>query len=175
MFIGGTMKSLRWLSSALVIFIALVFVYFIADFFIGNSDVAYVIARVLGVNEKFADNISLLVFAVQSLIITSDWCYREIAKFIEKRLNRASKYMQPFYRGTKIGVDFIAALPKRTILFVFYLILIILEQIGIIVSAKDYSAIAIFVIAVDRVGKMWPEEKQKLYAFFGSLKRRIGE
>ncbi len=169
------MKSLRRISFALVIFVAFVFVYFITDLFIGNSDVAYVIARVLGVNEKFADNISLLVFAVQSLIITSDWCYREIAKFIEKRLERASKYTQPFYLGSKIGVDFIAALPKRTILFGFYLILIILELIGVIVSAKDYSAVAIFVIAVDRVGKMWPDEKKKLYAFFGSLKRRIKE
>lgn len=169
------MKTLRWLSSVLVIFIAFVVVYFIVYFFIGNSDVAYVIARVLGVNEKFAENISLLVFAVQSLIITSDWCYREIAKFLEKRLTKASKYMTSFYLGSKIGVDFIAALPKRSILFTFYLMLIILELTGIIASAKDYSAIAIFVIAVDRVFKIWPDEKGKLSAFFDSLKRRIME
>ncbi|MGF0039864.1 hypothetical protein ACQRBF_03680 [Peptoniphilaceae bacterium SGI.131] len=167
------MKPFRLLSSIFVIFVAFIFVYFIAYFFIDNSDLVYVIARVSGVNEKFADNISLLVLTVQSLIITSDWCYGKISKFLEKRVNKASKYTQSFYVGLKIGVDLISALPKRTILFVFYLILIVLELTGIIVSAKDYSTVAIFIIAIDRVGKIWPNEKEKLFKFFDSLKSRL--
>lgn len=93
-FIGGNMKPFRLLSSIFVIFVAFIFVYFIAYFFIDNSDLVYVIARVSGVNEKFAENISLLVLTVQSLIITSDWCYGKISKFLEKRVNKASKYTQ---------------------------------------------------------------------------------
>ncbi len=170
---GEIFKPLRLLSLCLVIFIAFLFVYFIIYFFIDNSDVAYVLARVLGVDEKFAQNISLFVFAVQSLIITSDWCYSKMSKFLARRIERASKYAQPLYLGSKIGVDFISALPKRTILFTFYLVIIVLELTGIIVSAKDYSAVAIFVIAIDRVSKIWSDEKEKLFGFFYTLKKRL--
>lgn len=66
------------------------------------------------------------------------------------------------------------ALPKRTILFSFYLILTILENLGVIESAKDYAVVIVFIIAVGRVTKIWPEEKRRMVEFSQKIRKRIG-
>ena len=65
------------------------------------------------------------------------------------------------------------ALPKRTILFSVYLILIVAESLGLIANVKDYTAVIVFIIAVDRVTKIWPEEKQRLKNFSKKAAKRI--
>lgn len=40
-------------------------------------------------------------------------------------------------------------------------------------SAKDYAVVVIFIIAVDRVTKIWPEEKRRMVEFSQKIKRRI--
>lgn len=65
------------------------------------------------------------------------------------------------------------ALPKRTILFSFYLVLTILETLGVIDSAKDYAVVIVFIIAVDRVTKIWPEEKRRMVEFSQKIKKGI--
>lgn len=52
-----------------------------------------------------------------------------------------------------------------TSLFSFYLLLTILEKLGVINSAKDYAVVVIFIIALDRVTKIWPEEKRRMVEF----------
>ena len=65
------------------------------------------------------------------------------------------------------------ALPKRTILFGFYLVLIVGESLGLVENAKDYTAVIVFIIAIDRVTKIWPEEKERLKAFSHKVAKRI--
>ena len=49
----------------------------------------------------------------------------------------------------------------------------ILEKLGVINSAKDYAFVVIFIIALDRVTKIWPEEKRRMVEFSQKIKRRI--
>lgn len=57
--------------------------------------------------------------------------------------------------------------------FSCFLLLTILENLGMIASAKDYGVVVIFIIAVDRVTKIWPEEKHRLVAFSQKVKKCI--
>ena len=40
-------------------------------------------------------------------------------------------------------------------------------------NAKDYTAVIVFIIAIDRVTKIWPEEKERLKAFSHKVAKRI--
>lgn len=57
--------------------------------------------------------------------------------------------------------------------FSCFLLLTILENLGMIASAKDYAVVVIFIIAVDRVTKIWPEEKRRMIEFGQKIKKRI--
>ncbi|HFI0672706.1 TPA: hypothetical protein ACGO47_001637 [Streptococcus suis] len=148
-------------------------VYLSIWIWIDNGDWTYIIARVSGMTEKHANNLSLIAIAIQSLFFTSDWFYSRIRAFLNRRLERAKGLNRQIYLGYKAGIEFLMALPKRTILFSFYLLLTILENLGVIDSAKDYAVIVIFIIAVDRVTKIWPEEKRRMMEFGQKIKKRI--
>ncbi|HFU4458622.1 TPA: hypothetical protein ACGPAL_000163 [Streptococcus suis] len=148
-------------------------VYLSIWIWIDNGDWTYIIARVFGMTEKHANNLSLIAIAIQSLFFTSDWFYSRIRAFLNRRLERAKGLNRQIYLGYKAGIEFLMALPKRTILFSFYLLLTILENLGVIDSAKDYAVIVIFIIAVDRVTKIWPEEKRRMMEFGQKIKKRI--
>ncbi|HFI0092189.1 TPA: hypothetical protein ACGO21_001323 [Streptococcus suis] len=148
-------------------------VYLSIWIWIDNGDWTYIIARVFGMTEKHANNLSLIAIAIQSLFFTSDWFYSRIRAFLNRRLDRAKGLNRQIYLGYKVGIEFLMALPKRTILFSFYLLLTILENLGVIDSAKDYAVIVIFIIAVDRVTKIWPEEKRRMMEFGQKIKKRI--
>ncbi|HEL1624558.1 TPA: hypothetical protein TXL55_000354 [Streptococcus suis] len=148
-------------------------VYLSIWIWIDNGDWTYIIARVSGMTEKHANNLSLIAIAIQSLFFTSDWFYSRIRAFLNRRLERAKGLNRQIYLGYKAGIEFLVALPKRTILFSFYLLLTILENLGVIDSAKDYAVIVIFIIAVDRVTKIWPEEKRRMMEFGQKIKKRI--
>ncbi len=66
------------------------------------------------------------------------------------------------------------ALPKRSILFSFYLFFIVLELMGLIDKAKDYSVVAIFIVSVDRITKIWPQEFIRLREFGRKIKKDLG-
>ncbi|WP_105113888.1 hypothetical protein [Streptococcus suis] len=148
-------------------------VYLSIWMWVDNGDWTYIIARVSGMTEKHANNLSLIAIAIQSLFFTSDWFYSRIRAFLNRRLERTKGLNRQIYLGYKAGIEFLMALPKRTILFSFYLLLTILENLGVIDSAKDYAVIVIFIIAVDRVTKIWPEEKRRMMEFGQKIKKRI--
>ncbi|MBL6538080.1 hypothetical protein JNG37_04925 [Streptococcus suis] len=148
-------------------------VYLSIWIWIDNGDWTYIIARVSGMTEKHANNLSLIAIAIQSLFFTSDWFYSRIRAFLNRQLERTKGLNRQIYLGYKAGIEFLMALPKRTILFSFYLLLTILENLGVIDSAKDYAVIVIFIIAVDRVTKIWPEEKRRMMEFGQKIKKRI--
>lgn len=168
------MKNIEKIFRALpLIVVAGAVVYLSIWIWIDNGDWTYIIARVFGMTEKHANNLSLIAIAIQSLFFTSDWFYSRIRAFLNRRLDRAKGLNRQIYLGYKVGIEFLMALPKRTILFSFYLLLTILENLGVIDSAKDYAVIVIFIIAVDRVTKIWPEEKRRMMEFGQKIKKRI--
>lgn len=148
-------------------------IYFITLVCIDNGDWTYVVSRALGLKEEHANNFSLIVLAAQSLFFTSNWFYNHIKHFIDRHLERAKGINRQIYLGYRTGIEGLVALPKRTILFTLYLILIISENIGIIEKAKNYSVGIVFIIAIDRVAKIWPEEKQRLYTFTSKMYNHI--
>lgn len=168
------MKNIEKIFRALpLIVVAGAVVYFSIWMWVDNGDWTYIIARVSGMTEKHANNLSLIAIAIQSLFFTSDWFYSRIRAFLNRRLERAKGLNRQIYLGYKAGIEFLMALPKRTILFSFYLLLTILENLGVIASAKDYGVVVIFIIAVDRVTKIWPEEKRRMTEFGQKIKKRI--
>lgn len=168
------MRNIEKIFRALpLIVVAGAVVYLSIWIWIDNGDWTYIIARVSGMSVEHANNLSLIAIAIQSLFFTSDWFYSRIRAFLNRRLERAKGLNRQIYLGYKAGIEFLMALPKRTILFSFYLLLTILENLGVIDSAKDYAVIVIFIIAVDRVTKIWPEEKRRMIEFGQKIKKRI--
>lgn len=168
------MRNIEKIFRALpLIVVAGAVVYLSIWIWIDNGDWTYIIARVSGMSFEHANNLSLIAIAIQSLFFTSDWFYSRIRAFLNRRLERAKGLNRQIYLGYKAGIEFLMALPKRTILFSFYLLLTILENLGVIDSAKDYAVIVIFIIAVDRVTKIWPEEKRRMMEFGQKIKKRI--
>ncbi|HFI0935240.1 TPA: hypothetical protein ACGO17_000390 [Streptococcus suis] len=164
---------LKYLRALPLIVVAGAVVYLSIWMWIDNGDWTYIIARVSGMTEKHANNLALIAIAIQSLFFTSDWFYSRIRSFLNRRLERARGLNRQIYLGYKAGIEFLMALPKRTILFSFYLVLTILENLGVIDSAKDYAVVIVFIIAVDRVTKIWPEEKRRMIEFSQKIKKRI--
>lgn len=167
-------KLFRLFRALPLILVAGAVVYLSIWMWIDNGDWTYIIARVSGMTEKHANNLALIAIAIQSLFFTSDWFYSRIRTFINRRLEKSRGLNRQIYLGYKVGIEFLMALPKRTILFSFYLILTILENLGVIDSAKDYAVVIVFIIAVDRVTKIWPEEKRRMIEFSQKIRKRIG-
>lgn len=106
--------------------------------------------------------------------LTSDTMYLCICKAINGILHRSKGLLYAILLGVKVAVEILVSLPKRTILFSTYLIFVLLERMGIIEKAKEYGAVAIFIMAVDRVTKIWPVERERLLVFAQKLRKRIG-
>ena len=153
----------KYLRAVPLILVAGAVVYFSIIICLDNGDWTYIFARVFGMDAEHANNLAYIAIAIQSLFFTSDWFYKRIHTFLNRQI----------YLGYKAGIEFLMALPKRIILFSFYLLLTILENLGVINSAKDYAVVVIFIIAVDRVTKIWPEEKRRMVEFSQKIKRRI--
>ncbi|HEM4324377.1 TPA: hypothetical protein U1Y08_001170 [Streptococcus suis] len=163
----------KYLRALPLIVVAGAVVYLSIWMWVDNGDWTYIIARVSGMTEKHANNLSLIAIAIQSLFFTSDWFYSRIRAFLNRRLEKAKGLNRQIYLGYKAGIEFLMALPKRTILFTFYLLLVVAESVDLIEKAKDYAAVIIFIIAVDRVTKIWPEEKRRMIEFSQKIKKRI--
>ena len=154
---------LKYIRALPLVIVAGAVVYFSIIICLDNGDWTYIFARVFGMDAEHANNLAYIAIAIQSLFFTSDWFYKRIRTFLNRQI----------YLGYKAGIEFLMALPKRPILFSFYLLLTILENLGVINSAKDYAVVDIFIIAVDRVTKIWPEEKRRMVEFNQKIKRRI--
>ena len=163
----------KYLRAFPLIVVAGAVVYLSIIICLDNGDWTYIVARVFGMSVEHANNLAYIAIAMQSLFFTSDWFYSRIRSFLNRRLEKAKGLNRQLYLGYKVGIEFLMALPKRTILFSFYLLLTILENLGVIASAKDYGVVVIFIIAVDRVTKIWPEEKRRMAAFSQKIKKRI--
>lgn len=58
--------------------------------------------------------------------------------------------------------DLWCALPKRTLLFLAYLLLSVLDKFGCNIFSADIMLVSIFIIGIDRVISNWEKEKPKL-------------
>ena len=167
------MQFLKIIKALPLILIAGAFIFLSIYICLDNVAWAYLVARLMGLEEKYASNMEWLAIAVQSLFLTSDWFYARVRAFLNRLLEKSSGLNHQIYLGYKVGIECLMALPKRTILFAFYLLLIIAENLGLIASAKDYTAVIVFIIAVDRVTKIWPEEKRRFREFSQKIRRRF--
>lgn len=60
--------------------------------------------------------------------------------------------------------------------FVFYLFLIVGKRVGLVSqSAADYEMLAVFVIAIDSVAKIWPTEREDFRRFWHGIKAYLSE
>lgn len=166
------MKFVRIIS---LLTIGLLVMWFFLITFIDNGSWAFELAIWLGFKEIYALNVALMAIALQALFFTSDWFYEKINQLINWRLKKVSDWGKHIYLGLKLGVEFLMALPKRTILFSVYLLLVVMESVGLISKVKDYAVVIIFIIAVDRVTKIWKEERKRLKEFGKKIKKGLKE
>lgn len=166
---------LKWIKAVPLLLIAVVVVWFSIYSCLDNGDWVYSVARSAGFEEKYASNIGLMAIALQSLFFTSDWFYSRIKNVLNRRLKKAKGLNRQIYLGYKAGVECLMALPKRSILFSFYLLLVILESVGLIEKVKDYAVVIVFIIAIDRVTKIWPEEYRRFKEFTQKARKRISQ
>lgn len=166
---------LKYVKALPLLMVAVAVVYLSIFICLDNGDWTYAVTRSIGVREEYANNVALIVIGAQSLFFTSDWFYGRIRSFLNRRLKKAKGLNRQIYLGYKVGIECLMALPKRTILFSFYLLLVISESIGLIEKAKDYAVVIVFIIAVDRVTKIWPEEKRRFKEFSQKVRKRVTE
>ncbi|EHJ52710.1 hypothetical protein [Streptococcus macacae] len=131
-------------------------------------------ALALGLSKKGTENLGMIVIAILALVYTSEGFYHALSKTIERQLKKAKGWWAAGLKAQQILLNFLMALPLRTILFLVYLLFIILEQLELIDKAKDYVTIAVFVVGVDRVGKTIPGEKEKFQTYWGNFRRLLG-
>lgn len=131
-------------------------------------------ALALGLSKKGTDNLGMMFIAVLTLLYTSEGFYHILNSGIEKRLKKAKGWWASSLEAQQILLNFLNALPLRTILFIIYLLFIILEQLELIDKAKDYVTMAVFVVGVDRVGKTIPGEREKFRIYWGKFRHLLG-
>lgn len=61
--------------------------------------------------------------------------------------------------------DFIISIPKRTIIFFFYLFLTVADEMGYMVGETNFMFVGMLLIGLDRVITNWNKEKKMLYAY----------
>ena len=61
--------------------------------------------------------------------------------------------------------DFIISVPKRTIIFFFYLFLTVADEMGYMVGETNFMFVGMLLIGLDRVISNWNKEKKMLYAY----------
>lgn len=94
-----------------------------------NGDMIFEITRSLGMSEKYANNVAMIIIAIQAFFLTSDWLYGRILSW-----QGAGRRQGVFYLGLRLGMEALLAFPKRTSLFVFYLFLIVGKGVGLVSS-----------------------------------------
>lgn len=166
---------MKWLRMMSLLMIGLFVIWFFLVTFIDNAGWAFDIGLWLGLKPEYALNLGVMVIALQALFFTSDWFYEKVDQFINWRLKKVAGWRKHIYLGFKLGVECLMALPKRTILFVIYLMLVVMESIGLISKVKDYAVMIVFIIAVDRVTKIWKEEKHRFKEFSQKIKQGLTE
>ena len=106
-----------------------------------------------------------IVTATAFFMLSSDGVYeflrKKYAKWIEKvKCNPIKSVIVALFSAN----DVVVAIPKRTILFLAYLIYSILNKLGYAELGVDTVFVGVFIIGMDRIGKSWRDEKKKLSA-----------
>lgn len=153
----------RFVKYLWIIPVSLLVLLVIVWLFLRLPGIVYTLLNLCGINSVSSETLSLLVTASLGLLFTSDNFYGLITKLLGFLIrHNHNEWLDTLYHGCEISIEVIMALPKRTILFLIYLFLIVGEFLGLVHSAKNSGMIIIYVIAVDRVGKIWPSEYQRM-------------
>lgn len=127
-----------------------------------------------GLADENALNLGMMLTATIALIITSNAFYRLVLDKMNVYLDtNKSLSKRNILNALVIGLEFVMAIPKRSLLFGIYLGLVVLEQLGAIDKANDYILVAVFVIGVDRVGKILPQEIKQMKEFINKAMERL--
>ena len=113
------MSMFKYLPVVPLILVAGAVVYFSIIICLDNGDWTYIFARVFGMDAEHANNLAYIAIAIQSLFFTSDWFYKRIRTFLNRRLENAKGLNRQIYLGYKAGIEFLLALPKRPSYSVF--------------------------------------------------------
>ena len=119
----------------------------------------------IGVANEVRSMVYTVLLVVIAFILSSDWVYSLLHKLYCGQLKKKNKavHNSVFYALISAN-DVIAAFPKRTLLFLHYLWMTIMDKLGFSNIDIDLLFVGVVIIGIDRVTKSWAEEKKKLFA-----------
>ena len=117
------------------------------------------------VSEPNYSMIASLIVATIFFIISSDKVYVSLhQRYIQWMENTNASIVKALLVALISANDVLVAIPKRTVLFGFYLLYSILDKLGCVNLNVDAVFVGVFIIGIDRIAKSWKDEKKKLFA-----------
>lgn len=62
-------------------------------------------------SEEYANNVAMIIIAIQALFLTSDWLYGRILSWLEVGMRQGV-----FYRGLRMGMEALLAFPNQPLI-----------------------------------------------------------
>ncbi len=97
---------LKYIRALPLVIVAGAVVYFSIIICLDNGDWTYIFARVFGMDAENANNLAYIAIAIQSLFFTSDWFYKQICTFLNRRLENARVSIGKFIWDIRLGFEF---------------------------------------------------------------------
>lgn len=112
------------------------------------------------------ENIATIISVLLIMLVTSNKIYGKCHGIYCKIYKKANRGISRSLIVALISFnDFIISIPKRTIVFFFYLFLTVADEMGYMVGETNFMFVGMLLIGIDRVISNWNKEKQMLYAY----------
>ena len=154
------LKKLIYLIIGFTIYIAV----FFAPFFVVPNIVKWFL-HFFTLNGSTYSMLFSLVVTVIAFILCSDSIYTFLHDSFCSLRARTKNQLIDLILFTLISVnDVYVAFPKKTFLYVGYLIVTVLDKLGIWNTNADILFVGVVIIGIDRVTKTWNAERGKIHA-----------
>lgn len=141
------------------------FSFFLSLFFwiiVRIPDMIYSLIDSFGYNEKVIKGMIDILIAIAAIVFSSDNFCKKYLLFCNRKIHLSGEKTESFWSSLKVMGELIEAFPKRTFIFLIYIAVLTTAHLGWINNISDYTFIALFVIAADRIQSAWSTESQKI-------------
>ena len=140
------------------------FSFFLSFFFwliVRMPDFIYSLTDSFGFSKSTVYGLIDILIALAAIFFSSDHFCQRFIQFCDRKKS-AGGNTESFWSSLKVIGELIEAFPKRTFIFLLYIAVLTAAHLGWIRNSSDYTFIALFIIASDRLQLAWNNEKQKI-------------
>lgn len=153
------MGKKRRLAGVLIFIGLAVFFFWII---INVPSLIYALLESSGIDQEKSFAVTEIIIAIVAVVFTTDGLWGKLAELCKSRADQGNGFRRAYWMFAKFVSEIFEAFPARSILFLEYIIVIAAAYLGIVQNSSEYTFIAIFVIAADRLQAAWKNEKLKL-------------